>query len=268
MLKHFLFLLIILSGLHSAIAQAPGYMGKRITIGADLHSFLAFVGPTANNRGSNRFYDGSNESDFSVGVNWRVGGSVGYVLSRNTQLLLFGDYLKTGVAHEAYLYTNNGFGGSNTDYFTVFHQMTGLTGGVGMRKYSLSKGALAPMGRYWGLSLLATQLRANVTKTGEVSANPSVIGKKLGLDGAKVMNLSLGYEIGYSYIISDNLQFNIGVKTILLLTGQIARRVDPDLSGQDTEADNKLLFKKAALSRYAPHGRFNINLGLSYLIPN
>lgn len=261
MLQTRLMLLLLSLGSISAYAQVPGYLGKKITLQGEFHSFPAINGPTATFKGS-QFSYGENAGEF--GFNWSAGVRLGYVVSRYNQILLSFDYLKTGMTQTAYFPSD--FDYSSRD---LFLNLKGLSFGIGTRKFRTGKGGLAPMGLYNGFSLNATLLKGEINKDFNP---PNIKLSTYGID-AKHMLVSLGYEFGNNFIIKDRLLLNVGAKLNFALSPRAFKNAieasepwDPynnvSLSLEEGNTDN---FKTEAASRYAFHSIFMIYLGVGLI---
>jgi hypothetical protein len=262
MLRTLLTLLLLSLGSMAAYAQAPGYLGKRITLQGEFHSFPAIIGPTSSNRGLQTY---SVSGDETFGLNWSAGARLGYVLSRYKQLVLSFDYLKTGVTQTAYLPTG-------VDYTSreLFYNLQGLTFGIGTRKFNSGKGGLAPMGIYSGFSLQLTALKGKLNKEFSPDNTP------LSAYGIEANHLvpSLGYEFGTNFIIKDKLLLNVGAKLNFALSPRAFRYAlgedglwDPNsnekgLNDGEGNTDN---FKSVAAARYALHSVLMIYVGVGLL---
>lgn len=258
MLRTCLTVLVLSLSILTSFAQAPGYLGKKFTLQGEFHSFPALSGPTVNNRG----LDSYDEEGLGLGLNWSAGARLGYVLSRQQQLILSFDYLKTGVTQNAYYL-------SDFDYSSdeLFFNLQGVSVGIGNRKFKPGKGGLAPMGKYSGFSLNATFLKGSLNSEFSYNTRPL---NDYGID-PKHMVLSLGYEFGTNYIIKDRLILNVGAKLGLTLSPRVFRFAleeeewtpnDGTFSIGEGNTDN---FKTVAASRFSRHSILMIYLGIGLI---
>lgn len=245
-------------------AQTPGYLGKKLSVQAEINSFFTRKGPTANNNGENGWYS-DQETPGAIGMNWRAGLSVGYVISRRHQLYVSGDYLRTGIIHYAYAPYQFPFSDPQLAQYSVFHEASGYSGAIGVRFFKTQAGALAPMGFYNGLALQATMLNANITRkalqSGEQSTTP------FGIEDASALSLAANYEVGSNFIIRDKVLLTLGARLNIPLRFRKLDLFDEssaELTG-DYLADNKTLFERAAITRMAYLSVFSIHLGVGLL---
>ncbi len=265
MIRTLLTLLLLASGSTVLLCQVPGYLGKRLTLQGEFHSFPALEGPTADKRGLDT---NTGDEGGQLGLNWSAGARLGYVTSRFGQTVLSFDYLKTGMNQVAYGPPIN----SGYSSYELFYHLTGLTIGIGTRKFISSKGGLAPMGLYRGYSLSATFLKGKLVEKYTPSNIPLIL-----LDTTpKHTVLSLGYNVGSNFIVKDRFLLNLGVKFNLALSPRALRYVfveeglwDPSSNEQGFstfDEGNTYSFKTLAAARYALHSVFMIYFGVG-LIP-
>jgi hypothetical protein len=255
-------LLLTLSSM-AGICQVPGYLGKKITLQGEFHSFPALGGPTAHNRGLNTYNEnGANK----LGLNWSGGARLGYTVSRYRQVLLMLDYLKTGMTQTAY------YQGFVDEYGStdLFYNVTGLSFGLGTRKFRSAKGGLAPMGMYRGCSLSATSLKGKINDT---YSDTILTPEQLGIDTKHLM-LMAGFDFGTNYILKDKLLLNVGVKLNFALSPRAGSYIfnegqtwDPytNEKGLSDSEGNTENFRSAAAARYALHSVFMVYLGIGLI---
>lgn len=240
-------------------AQIPGYLGKRFSLQADLQTMQALQGPTANNRGS--AYYGAQGGGFAL--NWRAGLSGGYAISRERQLYLGVDYLKTGMVLDVQtVYDDPFFDLRFTDDHSLFYNLTAKTATVGIRTYNINKGAIAPFGPYSGIFLEYSRV------TG------AILDKQTNLEGRdqyqrtehaplgiqpKMNYFVFGYEFGKNFIVADRFVLNLGAKLRLPL--QIFRL----LQEEDPDIDNQTKFENEVISRLGLHSLLTVNVGGGFL---
>lgn len=253
-------LFLLIGGSMTGFCQVPGYLGKKLSLQGEFHSFPALDGPTSNNRGL-QTYDEVDGGRF--GLNWSAGARLGYVVSRQSQILVSFDYFKTGMNQTVYFPD----GGFNIGERNVFFNLTGLSFGVGQRKFRSSKGGLAPMGMYTGYSLNATMLNGKVNR--EFSSGTEIHGTE-----PKHIVPSLGYEFGTNIVVKDRLLVNVGAKLNFALSPRAVGYVIAESLSWDPYSNEKGLsfaegntenFKTIAASRYALHSVFMIYLGVGLI---
>ncbi len=270
MMKTSLYALLLCGGL-TAYAQAPGYLGKRFTLQADVHGVPGLGGPTADNRGSTHYGDDGGGFAF----NWRAGGQAGYAISRSRQLVLGVDYLKTGMIQDAYTPYFDPFSETyNLDEHYLFYNLTGLTVHAGMRKFRLMKGALAPMGVYGGWQLQFTRVKGEILdkRTYYYSGSSNEGHAPLGIK-PQMNFMALGLEFGTNYIVADRVLIDVGARFNLPLSAGLlfsklerednySRPEGPD----DYKAYNQDIFRENAASRIWLHSLVTFRVGVGLLL--
>jgi hypothetical protein len=110
-------------------SQAPGYLGKKVFLGASISATPTFSGPSV----ARRAIASSEQFDLST----RFGIEVGYVTSRSKAIKISADYFKTGLLVSAETPSILKF--ENPDYHTLFYHLVGYTIDFGFQKYRVSK---------------------------------------------------------------------------------------------------------------------------------
>jgi hypothetical protein len=246
-------------------AQAPGYLGKRLSIHTDWNAFPALGGPTAGNKGL--VYYGDTGGGFAF--NWRVGAAIGYTISRKQQLRLLVNSFKTGLIGTYDTPSGNDPTSGSRDLHELFFNLDGFSVGIGTRAYNLKKSGLAPLGIYNSWSLLYTQVKGKILdkRTTLAQGGPH---SPLGLD-LKTNIYSLGYSFGRTQILADrflidygvNLNFDIPI-TYQLLNGRLSAE---DLgSTSDYVKDNNRLYDDDVSEKIFGHSLFFFHIGIGFLI--
>ena len=271
MLRTLSTLLLLSLGSMAAFCQVPGYLGKRLSLQGEFHSFPALGGPTAANKGLQVHYG---EEGGGFGLNWSAGARLGYVMSRQGQVVLSFDYLKTGMTQTAYTPATSFFGEQDFDSHYLFYNLTGLSGGIGIRQFKPLKGALAPMGRYNGYSLSATYLKGKILDKQTTYVFGGSTGHlPLGIE-PKQLSLSFGYETGVNFVIKDRFLLSVGAKLNIPLSPRFYRFAlgeeaswypysgSSDVSYEEGNTEN---FKELAATRYAYHSLIMFYIGVGLL---
>ncbi len=271
-------LLLLALGSVAGYGQVPGYLGKRFSLQGEFHSFPTLKGPTAGNHSLELFSEDGDTQNFygnksgGLGINWSAGAKLGYVVSRYKQVLFTFDYLKTGMIQTAYSPAISTFGELGYDSHYLFYNLTGLTAGLGTRKFKSAKGALAPMGMYRGYSLSVTYLKGEILDKQTTYAYGGPEHASLGTDPKHFM-LSAGYEVGTNIIIKDLLLLNLGLKFNLALSPRALKYsfregvgwYPDDGSDQTYSEGNTSNFKDLAAARFARHSFLMIYLGVGFI---
>lgn len=260
------FTIIPLTLLHT---QAPGYLGKRLSIHTDLTAFPALGGPTAGNKGL--YYYGETGGGFAF--NWRGGGALAYTISRKQQLRLLVNTFKTGMAETYYTPSGNDIATGTNDQHELFFNLKGFSVGIGTRGYNLSKSALAPLGIYNSWSLYYTQIKGEILdkRTTYARGGPHA---PLGFD-LKTNLYSFAYSFGRSQIIADRflLDYGADLNFDIPLTLGILNAVNGDVefpapieSTDDYVRDNNRRYDQDVSLRMFNHSIFYFHIGIGFLI--
>lgn len=250
-------------------AQAPGYLGKRLSIHTDWNTFPALAGPTAGNKGP-VFYG---ETGGGLAFNWRAGAALGYTISRKHQLRLLVNTFKTGMAETYFTPSNNDPTTGLQDQHYLFFNLKGSSVGVGFRGYNLNKSALAPLGIYSGWSLQYTQIKGEILdkQTFLAQGGPHAA---LGLD-LQTNIYSLGYSFGRTHIVADRFMLdygadlNFGIPTTLdVLNALNSDEVFPAPieSTNDYVRDNNRRYDRDVSWKVFRHSLFYFHIGIGFLI--
>jgi hypothetical protein len=258
MLRHLLWIGILTIFVQSTNAQIPGYLGKRISLQADVQTIQTFLGPTANNRG--RVYYGEKGGGYAW--NWRAGLSAGYALSRQKQLVIGYDYLVTGLAldvnSESY---DQIFDITYTDQHQLFYNLEVNTVTLGLRNFNPIKGGIAPFGKYKGWFFEYSNIKGKIldkkTILQDVGFNRTSHGP-LGLSSKSNLYV-LGYAMGENIILKDRFLLNIGARLRIPLNYDFFTHLEQDYdNGIDT-------FKAYSKDRISVHSLLTINVGAGFL---
>lgn len=246
-------------------AQAPGYLGKKLSIHTDWNAFPALGGPTSGNKGLT--YYGDTGGGFAF--NWRVGAAIGYIISRKQQLRLQVNTFKTGMADTYFTPSGNDPTIGSRDQHELFFNLDGFSVGISTRAYNLNKSALAPLGIYSSWSLLYTQVKGKILdkRTTFALSGPHA---PLGLD-LKTNIYSLGYSFGRTQILADrflidygaNLNFDIPI-TYNALNGTVSSG-ELEFTG-DYVRDNNRRYDGNVSDKVFGHSLFFFHVGVGFLI--
>jgi|GEM_PF-3920678 len=230
-------------------AQTPGYLGKRFSVQGTFLSSPGIWGPTVNNRGIGAY----NRSDFSLGWNWKVQGSAGYTLTRELEVIGGVAFARTGVIAEfveTISVSNSGAVSSNyTDVFLTAN-MTFIE--LGLKRYGVSNGSLAPFGSYMqylgGIALISGEVVEREDQINQTAGEPL---------GELQMNTRcvapyVGVELGQNLIFFDRFTVNYGVRlSYPLVPYGIFFFEDP--------------FEQAAAKRFLSTNAFSFNVGTGFI---
>ena len=250
-------------------AQIPGYLGKKFIIQADASFIPSIYGPTSNNYGR---YNTFGNQEGRIGASYRVGGKIGYTISRRHHLYLAGDYLKTGMILNDVRtpsLSNNDF---EFDFHNLFYNLKGVSVIFGTRFFKPDKGGLSPMGPYFGVNLQATFLKGNIIdkQTFFAEFNPENGHRPLGIDPSYTY-IAAGYELGYHHIIANRVILDLGMQVNVPLNVFHLSRLGRqstffDENSSSYEEQNQEDFTDAAFRRMALHSLVMIKIGVGFLI--
>ena len=245
-------------------AQPPGYLGKRLFVKAHFMASRSIEGPTA----TKRDIDLNGKSV----TNKRFGGQLGYALSRK-HLLTFGiDRLSTGIEFQAStLSANAPTANGPFDYHDLYYRINGLTTSLGMRWFNATKGGLAPMGAYQGLSLELTFGKGKLLEQTTTFSGSAADGSRpLGID-PKHTYLAFAYEFGYNYVLFDRMLVGLAAQLSLPAPhgsnlGALFSTFPDTLRTDDYEQYNQEFFENKLTDRLIRHNLYSINLSIGWLI--
>jgi len=230
-------------------AQTPGYLGNRITVQARFLSSPAIWGPTANNRGIGAY----KRDDFSLGLNWKAQGTVGYTLTRKLEATAGVAFGRTGVIAEfveSLVVSSTGeVTSSYTDVFLVAN-MTFIE--LGLKNYNVNNGALAPYGAHIQYLAGAAIFNGEVIKRsdqGNLVTNPESSDLQM---STRCVAPYIGVEAGQNLIFFDRLMLNYGVRlSYPLIPFGVFFFEDP--------------FEQGAAKRFIATNAFSFNVGTGFI---
>lgn len=239
----------LLSGIASfCLAQAPGYMGHRLTFTAEASLMNALMNPNHNM--------GQGLDTYSLNV--RGTADLDYTVSRMTSVGLTFDVLATGLAFD--------WGSERYDeriFPTIGNQfkharIRGYGYGANVKFFrNPAKGAIAPVGTYTKIDALLLTLQAIPYS---VSAKSEYRGGSHDFLAA-VISFTLGQQrIFFNYLILRSaVQIGIVPTGIWPYFGSL----DENISEPDQEGQIEALTQKRLFSYYL----FNVNVGVGFIIP-
>jgi hypothetical protein len=262
-----LFTFCLILQINNVAGQVPGYLGKRLFVNAHVSAMPALKLPTASNGGLGSNY-GDVENRFDIST--RFGGQIGFVTSRKNALTLSGEFFKTGLILNAVTPSLTPTAGTNDfDNHYLFYNLDGITFDLGYQIYKLSKGALAPMGRYFSYHLSYTILNGSVVdKKTEYYDDNMKTHAKLGFS-PKYGTASIGLEWGLNSIIADRFLVNVAINSNLSLgalgEGNASYNTSPSDFGDDYIASNQTNFNRKVAERMLYHAMFSLKIGIGIL---
>ncbi|MEN9610075.1 MAG: hypothetical protein RLZZ628_889 [Bacteroidota bacterium] len=247
------FFLTLLFGV-SAMAQIPGYMGKRLLIDAEIQAFPARITPTTT--------DNSANTGNISGLHSRYGLGVGYVLSRSALVQAHFYTFRTGMNTVFYAPLRNGF----YDTHHTFNTLSGYTLDLAYSRSRPARGHLSPLGKHRAFHAYITFANGNNNfyENGQPVENQyfSSIDTKYSIFG-------LGYSVTYNHILND--QFVLGYGWRINVSSPQVRLFSSKLNDNgnifdttDYKAYNLEEFRKAMISKFFFYDllQFKITFGL------
>jgi len=260
-----IFFLIVISG-YFALAQAPGYMGKKFTVNYDLYTFPAISNPNANG-----------ETGISS-FNFRHDFSVDYVTGLNKSIGLSFHLTKTQFEFKrgfnfTYQYPD-GYGGKITTNSEMYY---GDTKGelsafaIGLNTNLYFNQFIAPLVTYFKPEILLINFRAtfddslansNLLKNvgGIMLTYPVLANKK------SYTTVAIGATLGTHYIFFDRLIFNIGFQFGWVVGGKKMGELVGSNGITSEKINENNYIAVSAKSRLMSQYFINIDAGLGILI--
>jgi hypothetical protein len=272
-MKNLIFRLFVLMTFYCTFsnAQAPGYLGKKASIMFNFSSFPAIAGPTQNNRGNddNTFGEGSGK----VGLNYEFEGHFSYVTGRYVNFAVFVGQYFTGVTSnaetESIVPDPNDFY-SNTDRHYLFNRLNVRSAGITYSKFSKRRGALAPIGNRFFMSLKRSFITSEIidkrTEYGHYLGE-SFGHAKLNIDESMTLDF---FHMGWSntQVFWNKMLFNVGVKIGFPLNFKYYGTLSDGGRALDIYEtnQNQAQYESAVFDRIFRHEFFRVDIGVGYLL--
>ena len=230
----------------SCSAQAPGYMGRRLTVTAELSFFNALFGPNANfNSGISRF-------------NHREIFDLDYVITRDGSIGFTFELVNTSIAYEGW--NDPKFDSPLiTDLPSTFKhaRIKGQTFGLNYKLYrNPSKGGIAPVGGYAKFDIMVARTevfpfdKENRVERGRIK---------------EYYNPLIGITYGRQRILWNSVIIRTGIQIALVPTGVLPyfTGITSDIEHDDPHKELKRVHDARMFSYYA----INVNVGIGFLAP-
>lgn len=230
----------------SSFSQAPGYMGRRLTVTAELSFFNALFHPNANfNSGIARF-------------NHREIFDLDYIITRDGSVGFTFELVNTSMAYEGWndpKFDSPLFPGLASTFQHA--RITGQTFGLNYKLYrNPSKGGIAPVGGYAKFDIM-------VSRT-EVFPFDKQNRVQLGMV-KEYYNPIIGITYGRQRILWNSVIIRTGIQIALVPTGVLPYFTDitSDIEHEDPNKEFKRVHDARMFSYYA----VNVNVGIGFLAP-
>jgi len=274
-MKKYIYSLLLLSSLNS-FAQAPGYLGKKATIGYSNHLFPAIISATP---GLN-----SSDSDLNFGINYNHCLTFEYVLKPRFSMGLSYQFFNTAMRMtKNFNYDISEANGSFSSISVVYEPKPYQPFMISTKMYGISfkffaSGMLAPIGKYRKIDLLFitsevtynrsafTQLKYNSYVGGDYVATRTNMGT--GLYNYKT--IALAFTFGKQRVLFDRLILDYGCRIGIVPQGIFSALVYDDDNPFTVFTDGTgnsfpLYTKRNTHMRLFAHELFNFRLGLGFL---
>lgn len=194
----FSLILILVSSEFYGQTKPPGYLGKRLVLKAGATTFFPVVGDI-------RKYQEEKIEEFASRPGFRPTFEIEYVISRKASITFLGDFIRMG---SPLVYRAPG-----VSYEKLNGRMRGLAGGIGVKNYRMSAGALAPNGGYFGYGLKYSRCRY-FGQDAPTSEEPLSHLYSFG-------DFYLWLGLGRNFMIADGFGLDLGLDINLPVTGLV-----------------------------------------------
>jgi hypothetical protein len=256
-----LFFLLYFSSLH---AQAPGYLGKRMLLKADIGLIPTISGPTAANQGFGTLY-GAGKTGLAFST--RFGGEVSYTISRKMSVGLGVNYFKTGgIMENVFTRSIARFASPNDfDIHYLFYNLSAVTADISIKSFKLNRGAIAPLGSYFAYHYSRSYVK------GEMLDKRTEYAYKNSKSGAFTHNpaytlQSIGLEWGYNTALSDRILLDFSSRLSVPFDLRAFGYAGESNSNDEYVTDNQNKFDNMVVQRMLNHSLIMVHLGIGVLL--
>lgn len=250
-----LFISCLLFQLNGIFGQAPGYLGKKIFVKANMYFTPAIYKPTASNKSYSGAFGGAPSS---LGFNTRLGLQGGYTLSRASAVTLGGDFLKTGM-------TSIAIDPKTNNYYSLFNNLKGITTDIGYQVYKPQKGAIAPLGIYVSYHLMMTRLTGSIVNPANNTQDPIKTTNEALNINPHFTNYYFGMEWGKNAVFFDRLLLSTSFRFNVPFNFVTALRASRDGVYYSDATYNQLAFNNNVAARMLHHSLFMLGVGIGIL---
>jgi hypothetical protein len=252
--------LILVLGLLSAgelFAQAPGYMGKKLTLGYSNNFFVSPFGPTA--------------AADDAGFNTTHCFNAEYTIKSKTNLCFSFQTFETGVRMNqefhstTYISSTGEYQEITSSYVpTLPMQLRTYSGGIGFKFFT--SGSLAPVGKYKKLELLIMFSNLTYDRNGFRYYDPNTsktVKTSIGTGDYNFKTFALTYTIGRQRVFFNTIVLDYGMQVGVVPVGLLATLNGAEdfvqLNGYED------VFRSDTNQRLFRYQLFNLHLGLGFL---
>lgn len=266
---------LVLGVLTAVPAQNPGYLGKKLLIQAQTTANPALWGPSES---SWRYVDNLDFRGRDIGFNLHWGGKLSYAIDRTTSAFLQVNQYQTGMTMTGY---TPAFPAAGWDEYELLYLLKSRQFLGGVQFFKLHKGALAPLGAYFGAHAGMTRIQGEVNNYRVDPASfPEVYSSVNSLQIEPTFTYwSAGFELGVNHVFLDFMVLNLGIKGnfpihFRYFAEKLFAPSDPLMPAPppypsyktDHEGYNNYFFRNNALARSFFYQFASVHLGLGFLI--
>lgn len=270
----FIFLVVSIAFIHSAVAQAPGYMGKRFVAGYGFSTSPAIFG--SNGKGNSIFgRSGGNANDGTFAFNIHHEGFVEYALSKKMMLGFSARFYKTSydnkrsaigqIYYPGYSYSQYVSESPEGLYYINGLNLT-LYGKLYFGKY------IAPWGRYmlfgptirrYTCSYDPSEMRIPVN----IYTTPKQYFSDFGPEKQTFTRFDISFGLGRTRVLYNRLTLDYGFNMqVFAFAATFFDAMDEGLFGGSDNPEADLYMKKTAPWRVRGANRFNVFLKIGVLL--
>ncbi len=265
----FFLLVLCIASNSTAVAQSPGYMGKKTSVQLNLSSSFAWFGPTTNNNGASAF--NGEPTKFGSGFNTKYGIALNRSVGRRVSFEASVDYGKTGYINEQQWFETvsvfNGAGYGSLDRHKLFFNANVTDFSLAMRMFNRRKGSISPLGLYFGPRIGYTRVRSEILDR-ITDYHESSEGRAINSLGLLENNsfYKVGFTTGYNRIVKDAIILNLSWDFAQYIGGDIyTDGVIEDFDETVYEYFNRKEQQRILRQRLSNLNLFLFRIGVGYL---
>lgn len=268
-----LFFILLFSA--SSFAQAPGYMGKKLTIAYGNHFFPAIISANPNMN--------SGEEDIQFGINYNHCLTAEYILKPRFSMGASYQFFNTAMRMtKSFHYDVSEIDGSYTSLDISYNPKPYKPFMIATKMFGISfkffhPGSLAPLGKYRKIDLLFlindvsynnyafTQIRNNSYNSGDVVSRT-----KMGTGFYSYKTMAIAFTFGKQRVLFDRIIIDYGCRIGIVPQGLLSALVYDDDNPFTVYTDGngnsfELYTKRNTHMRLFAHELFNFRIGLGFL---
>ncbi len=245
----------------TSMAQIPGYMGKRFSVGYSNYFFPAVIGPKLN---------ATSKSD-GMGFNTTHCFNLEYTIKARTNFCISYQLQNLGIKTNRYYYQtiNDGFSTATVTYEYApkpYSNMKLKTNSIGLGFKFYSKGTLAPVGKYKKIELLLLFSNLTYPKNSfytDYYSQPTYT--SIGNGNYNFSTFAITYTMGKSRVLFDKIVLDYGLRIGALPAGFIAFLNYDGNFFTDAPNSYEKMFRQDSNMRLLRQQVINAHIGISFL---